>query len=319
MGVLKKTAILLFLFFLTDAILRIFGVEVLAPLSMAFLGYINLLLPPMLLGIFIGSLLEVFVPEHIISRVLASKRKRNVIYSVFLGFLASACSHGMLAISMALYRKGASISAVVSFLLASPWANMPMTVLLVSLFGFKGIIFVLSAILIALVTGFIFLELENSGFIKRKEEFRISHQKCESCLVSRGKSFISSFKILSEMVLPWIFLGAFFAAFFHAYVPTQIFKAYLGPSPLGLFFTLLLATVMEVCSEGTAPLAFEIYRKTGAFGNAFVFLMAGVVTDYTEIATIWANIGKRAAILLPLITVPQTLLLGYLFNLCLAG
>jgi len=33
--------------------------------------------------------------------------------------------------------------------------------------------------------------------------------------------------------------------------------------------TLIVATIMEVCSEGTAPLAFELYRQTGAFGNAF--------------------------------------------------
>ncbi|MBW2988500.1 hypothetical protein KY318_03230 [Candidatus Woesearchaeota archaeon] len=44
---------------------------------------------------------------------------------------------------------------------------------------------------------------------------------------------------------------------------------------------------------------------------------AGVVTDYTEIGLIWSNIGKRAAIWLPIITVPQVLLLGYLFNVLL--
>jgi len=46
-------------------------------------------------------------------------------------------------------------------------------------------------------------------------------------------------------------------------------------------------------------------------------LGAGVVTDYTEIGLIWSNIGKRAAIWLPIITVPQVLLLGYLFNVLL--
>jgi hypothetical protein len=42
--------------------------------------------------------------------------------------------------------------------------------------------------------------------------------------------------------------------------------------------------------------------------------MAGVVTDYTEIGLLWTNIGKRTAIWLPIIAVPQVLLLGYLFN-----
>ena len=45
--------------------------------------------------------------------------------------------------------------------------------------------------------------------------------------------------------------------------------------------------------------------------------MAGVVTDYTEIGLIWTNIGKKAAIWLPIITVPMVLFLGWVFNLWL--
>ncbi|MCD6429497.1 hypothetical protein J7L09_02275 [bacterium] len=62
---------------------------------------------------------------------------------------------------------------------------------------------------------------------------------------------------------------------------------------------------MEVYSEGTAPLAFEIFKQTGVFGNVFVFLVAGMATGYTEIGLIWGNIGKKAALWLPVITVPQ--------------
>ena len=89
---------------------------------------------------------------------------------------------------------------------------------------------------------------------------------------------------------------------------------YMGPTFLGLVVTLLFATIIEVCSEGSSPLAFEIFNQTGAFGNSFTFLMAGVATDYTEIGLIWHNIGKKAALWLPIITVPQILILGYLFN-----
>jgi len=92
---------------------------------------------------------------------------------------------------------------------------------------------------------------------------------------------------------------------------------YLGPPLLGLFITLALATVIEVCSEGSAPRAFEIFSQTGAFGNSFTFLMAGVSSDFTEIGLLWANIGKKTALWLPIITVPQVLVLGYLFNILL--
>jgi hypothetical protein len=88
----------------------------------------------------------------------------------------------------------------------------------------------------------------------------------------------------------------------------------MGPTFAGLAVTLVLATVIEVCSEGSSPLAFEIYRQTGALGNGFVFLMAGVVTDYTEIGLLFSNVGRRVALWMPLASVPQVILLGYLFN-----
>jgi len=117
------------------------------------------------------------------------------------------------------------------------------------------------------------------------------------------------------MILWWIILGVGMAALVSAYVPTAFFEQYLGPTVLGLLATLLLAAIMEVCSEGTAPLAFEIFRQTGALGNSFVFLMGGVVTDYTEIGLIWHNIGRRTALWLIIVSVPQVLVLGFLINL----
>jgi uncharacterized membrane protein YraQ (UPF0718 family) len=89
----------------------------------------------------------------------------------------------------------------------------------------------------------------------------------------------------------------------------------MGPTILGLFVTLGLATVIEVCSEGSAPMAFEIFKQTGAMGNSFVFLMAGVATDYTEIGLLWHNVGRKTAIWLPVITVPQVIILGWIANM----
>ena len=122
---------------------------------------------------------------------------------------------------------------------------------------------------------------------------------------------------LTKMVMWWLLIGMLMAAFVRAYIPQHYFMEYMGPTTLGLLATLLFATIIEVCSEGSSPLAFEIFNKTGAFGNSFTFLMAGVATDYTEIGLIWHNIGKKAAMWLPIITVPQILILGYLFNLLL--
>ena len=231
----------------------------------------------------------------------------------------SACSHGILALAIQLYKKGASVPAVITFLLASPWANLPMTVLLFGFFGWKALLFVLGAMVIALVTGVIFTVLDRFGLIegpaKDIDEEDVSWDRITNFDMRKSaKGVAIGFVSLANMVLWWILIGILAASIIGAYVPEHWFMDYMGPNLTVMLVTLLFATVLEVCSEGTSPLAFEIFNKTAALGNPFVFLMAGVATDYTEIGLLWTNIGKRTAIWLPVVTVPQILLLGMWFN-----
>lgn len=274
------------------------------------------------MGLLIGGLIDYFVPEEFIFKYLGQRKKRSLLYALLAGFLMSACSHGILAISIQLYKKGASIPAVITFLLASPWANLPVTILLISFFGANGVLFVLAAMLIALITGFAFMVLERAGLIEKSKKMTLA-QKYQWTKVKNfdfKKSLKGVFRgsiHLANMVLWWILIGFMLAVLIRAYIPHHLFMKFFGPDLLGLLLTLLFATIIEVCSEGSAPIAFEIFNQVKKFGNPFVFLMAGVVTDYTEIGLLWTNVGKKTALWLPIITVPQVLLVGYLFNLLL--
>ncbi|UCD55858.1 MAG: permease [Candidatus Omnitrophota bacterium] len=279
-----------------------------------------------LLGFFLGGIIDYYVPREYISHILAKPKKRTIFYSVILGFFMSACSHGILALSIELHKKGASNPAVVSFLLASPWANLTLTIMLIGFFGLKALYIIVSAIVIAIITGLIFQALErrklievNNNILPVEKDFSIINdfrQRFKGYRFSATdiKGIYSGMLSLGNMVLWWLLIGMGLASLAGAYIPSGLFQNYMGPTLLGLFVTLALATVIEVCSEGSAPMAFEIFRQTGALGNAFVFLMAGVVTDYTEIGLLWHNVGKKTAIWLPVITVPQVIILGIIAN-----
>lgn len=294
----------------------IFG---LSNLRDSYFDYLNLIWWAVLLGIFLGGLIEYFVPDGFVFKFLGPRRPLTLVYSVIAGFIMSACSHGILAIAIQLYKKGASIPATITFLMASPWANLPVTILLFGFFGLKAFLFIGGAMLIALITGSVFMGLEKLGWIEKS----LQKQNVESYSWDRAKEFkyskawrgtLAGSVHLANMVLWWIIIGFLAAVLIRTYVPAHLFTEYLGAGIAGLFITLAVATIIEICSEGSAPLAFEIFNKVGSFGNPFVFLMAGVATDYTEIGLLWTNIGKRTAIWLPIIAVPQILALGILFN-----
>ncbi|MBR9701319.1 hypothetical protein GOV13_00165 [Candidatus Pacearchaeota archaeon] len=312
----KKLKILGGLFIL---VLVLSFLPALQPLNESLLSYLRIIWWAVLLGLFMGGVIEYFIPEDFIFKFLGKKKKMSLVYAVFAGFLMSACSHGILAIAMQLYKKGASIPAVITFLLASPWANLPITILMFGFFGWKAIFFVLAAMFIALLTGYIYMGLEKLGWIEQSKEVelkgKIEWTNVKNFDFKKSVSGVYRGMVgISNMVLWWIFIGIMVAALIGAYVPAHWFMKYLGPSFSGLLVTLFFATIIEVCSEGSSPIAFEIFSKVGTFGNPFVFLMAGVVTDYTEIGLIWSNIGKKAAIWLPIITVPLVLAFGWLFN-----
>lgn len=326
---LFQVVVFILILYVLNALLTFTGIEILHPLFSALYDYTALIWWAILLGVVIGGVIDYIVPRKYISKYLSKSEKRTIAYSVVLGFLMSVCSHGILAISMELYKKGASVASVIAFLMASPWANLPITILLVSLFGLNAFYLIISAIVIALITGMIFQALDRKGWIERsrhtahvdedfsvgddmRKRFRGFRENPQTGRVLKGV-FAGSWS-LTKMVLWWILVGMILASAARAYIPQDIFMSYLGPTVFGLLMTLVIATILEVCSEGTAPLAFEIYEQTGAFGNSFTFLMAGVITDVTELGLIWHNIGRRAALWLPIVTVPQVLLLGYLFN-----
>jgi hypothetical protein len=284
-------------------------------------------------GLLLGGVIDRYVPREYISKVLARRRPQTILNAALLGFLMSACSHGILALSIQLHKKGASNPAVVSFLLASPWANLPITMMLLGFFGLKGAYIIAAALLVAINTGFVFMLLEKKGLIEKNQNtaelsggfsitqdikrrialyrFTFKGAYADLCGVIRGAA------ALSDMVLWWIVLGMMIASAAGAYIPVHFFHRFMGPTMGGLLVTLGLAAVIEVCSEGSSPFAFEIYRQTGALGNSFAFLMGGVATDYTEIGLLWANVGRRVALWLPLVSVPQVLILGYAANLLL--
>jgi len=308
-----------------------FFIPFLAPFRKAFLSYLKTIWWAVLLGLFLGGLIEHYVPREYISKILSRKSPSTIFNAVFLGFLMSACSHGILALSIQLHKKGASNPAVVSFLLASPWANFTITVMLISLFGLKGLFIIIAAIIIAINTGFIFMLLENKGLIEKNkniievsqtfsilDDFKLrlkNYRFGVNTIITDLKGIVKGAIALSDMVLWWILLGILIASFAGAYIPVHFFHKFMGSTLSGLMVTLGLATIIEVCSEGSSPLAFEIYRQTGALGNSFVFLMAGVATDYTEIGLLWTNVGRRVAIWLPIITVPQIVVIGYITNM----
>ncbi len=245
------------------------------------------------------------------------------------GLLLDLCNHGILLVGMQLYRRGASLGQTMAFLIASPWNSLSLTIVLVALIGLKWtLIFVLLSGLVAIVSGLIFELLVHHTYLPANpnaydlpgdfdfwREARESWASAKLSPSELGEMLRHGFAE-SRMVLRWIFLGVVLASAIRALIPSDdVFASWFGPTIGGLFLTLVAATVIEICSEGSSPIAADLVTRGAAPGNGFTFLMSGAATDYTEIMSLRnTTVSWKIAMALPVVTVPQVLLLGWILN-----
>ncbi|QJE96688.1 permease [Luteolibacter luteus] len=269
------------------------------------------------------------MPQELITGLLGKSGSfSGILRATFAGTLLDLCNHGILMVGAQLYRKGASLGQTLAFLVASPWNSLSLTLILASLIGWKWmLLFIILSMMIGVLTGWIADLLVKRGKLPANpnhrelpEDFRFGPAFREG--LSRVKPTGENLKAIakagmseSRMILRWIFFGVVLAAAIRAFVPNEIFSQYFGPSLLGLALTLVATTLIEVCSEGSSPIAADLLTRAAAPGNAFTFLMAGAATDYTEVMVLRETTKSwKAALALPLITVPQVLLVAWLLN-----
>lgn len=277
-----------------------------------------------LLGVFFVGVLN-FVPrEAAFSLIGKPGQKKSIIQAALAGLLFDLCSHGILLVGLKFYERGASLGQVMAFLIASPWNSLSLTVILVALIGFKWtLLFIAASFVIAILSGYIFDFCVAKGVLPQNpNQQKIDTSKTlkdvwagvEWTKKAAKKAFVSAFHE-SKMIIRWIFVGVIAIALVRAFVDLETFQTLFAPTLLGLGLTLAAATVIEVCSEGLAPIATDLLTKAAAPGNAFAFLMAGVATDYTEILGIRETTKSwKIALFLPLITVPQIVFFALIMN-----
>ena len=289
---------------------------------------LNLMWWGVAIGIVVVGFLERVPREFVVSVLGRPGGFKGIWRATAAGVLLDLCSHGILMVGMKLYERGASLGQVMAFLIASPWNSLALTLILWALIGFWWTLaFILVSMGIALLSGLLFERLVAGGRLPKNphaadlpDGFRFwPEARAGFATIEWSPAF--AVQVLwdgvkgSRMVLRWLLFGVALTALVRAFVSPEDFSTYFGPTALGLAITVVAATILEICSEGSTPIAADIFNRAGAPGNAFTFLMAGVATDYTEIMSLKDTTRSWAiAFALPIVTVPQVLIVAMLMN-----
>ncbi len=280
------------------------------------------------IGLVMVAILGKVPREFIISILGKGGGFSGILRATLGGVLLDLCSHGILLVGAKLYERGASAGQVVAFLVASPWNSFSLTLVLIALVGLSWtLLFIFMSLVIALITGLLFDSLvaakrlpANPNRFDLADDFDFWGEARAGFHAQRFdiaffREMFRNGVMESRMVLRWILFGVVLAGLVKAFVDTGSLQTWFGPTLAGLGLTVLVATIIEVCSEGSTPIAADLLTRANAPGNSFAFLMTGVATDYTEIMILKDTTKSwKFSLSLPLLTLPQVLLIGWLMN-----
>ncbi len=281
-----------------------------------------------LLSIFITGFLSKVPREMIVALMGTKKGFRGILRATFAGLFLDVCNHGILVIGMKLYERGATIGQTMAFLIASPWNSLTLTFILITLIGTPWTLaFIVFSAVIGLSTGVLMDRLvargilpDNPNKVELRPDYNLLREAQNEFKNSQWnlQTFIETIRLgfkESRSVMRWVLIGIVITGVLRASLDTEQMQTYFGPTLMGVLITLFFAIIIEVCSEGSTPIAADILTIAKAPGNAFTFLMAGVCSDYTEILAIRETTkSRKIALFMPLVSIPQILFIAWIMN-----
>jgi len=268
------------------------------------------------------AILRHYLPIEKLRDFLASRKWYGADYllaSIF-GTITPFCSCSSIPLFIGFLEAGIPLGVTLSFLITSPLVNQVAVVLFAGLFGWKVTIFyVISAILLGVVGGFILGKLKLEKYVAdyvwqiKSQKTEIKEQK-ETFTVLIKKFWQEGFDLTKNITL-YVLLGIAVGAAIHGFIPAGFFEKYITAENL---FAVPLATILAVPmyanAVGVIPIMQSLVEKGIPLGTAMAFMMAVVGLSLPE-ALILKKVMKLKLLLYFFgITTINIIIIGYLFN-----
>lgn len=206
-----------------------------------------------------------------------------------LGIVTPFCSCSAIPLFLAFVEAGIPIGVVFSFLIAAPMINEVAVVMLFGLFGWKvGVVYVLSGLTIAVVSGWIIGRLRLERWLQDWVlQARFGAATDDSGIVTfddRIKAGQSAVKDIFSRIWLYVLIGIAVGAAVRGYVPEDYLASLMDKTN---WYSVPAAVITGVplysCSAGAVPIASALIEKGVPLGTALAFMMSVIALSLPEI------------------------------------
>jgi uncharacterized membrane protein YraQ (UPF0718 family) len=235
-------------------------------------------LPFVLIGVFISGLIQIFVTEDVVARIMPKNRFLAVLLAVFLGMMFPGCECGIVPIVRRLIGKGVPPYAGIAFMLTGPIINPVVLFATYVAFGnsikmvvFRSVTAIVVALVVGIILSFMFRDhqLKDDYFPPVKSTLPIKAKLWDVC-THAVEEFFSMGK--------YLIIGSLIAASVQTYVKTATLVS-IGQGPFSSALVMMgLAFILSLCSEADAFIA-SSFQSTFSTSSLVAFLVFGPMVD----------------------------------------
>ena len=281
-------------------------------------------LPFLLLGALLSSIIEVFVSEDFLKKILPKNLFFGLLVTSFVGFIFPVCECAIVPVINKLLKKGVPLHICITLMLSVPIVNA--TVILSTFYAFLGYahIFVLRialGVIIPMVIGYILVlfkkEMPAPEIKKANIDCDCGHDhgsnhdhEIENKKVKPANKF-SVFSMKANMVIEhgteeffetgkFFIIGSFITSVFQTVVPRNIFTGIGGNLFLSIALMMAFAFFLSVCSNTDAFIARSFIGQFTQ-GSILAFIVFGAMIDLKNSIMLMRVFNKKFVIYLILI------------------
>ncbi len=275
-------------------------------ISIIFISIFFESLPFLLLGSFISSIIETFISNEKLSKLIPKNPILGSIVGIVLGFFLPACDCAVIPISKRLIKKKVPINVAVSFMLASPIINP--VVLLSTYYAFyktEANIFwyrLVLGILISLIIGTIMGIIYNKKIVVKNNIDDYCDCDCHNHDNEKGLkniilSIIKHTTIDFFEVVKFLMIGALIASLVQVLLPRNILTIFNNNKFLSIIVLMLFAYLISLCSTSDSFVGKSL-SSTFSSSSIVAYLLLGPMIDIKNTIILFGNYKKNFVVTL---------------------
>ena len=249
------------------------------------------------LGIMLGSVISVFVKDHIhgLFRALGDKKlgALGVIPASILGIASPLCMYGTIPLAASFSRSGIRDDWLAAFMMSSILLNPQLIIYSTALGTVALTVRIVSCFLCGIIAGLLIrIFYKGKGFFDFTGfDEPHNHDTDPNLFLRLLKNVGRNIRTTGPMFL----LGILLSALFQRYVPSESFAALFGEANEG-FGVLMAATIgvpLYACGGGTIPLLQAWLYDGMSMGSAAAFMLTGPSTKITNLGALKIVLGVK--------------------------